>query len=281
MNKQGASEVDASGAEKQGGSGGFLEEDEEFLEAFASFIALCVRNAVLFEQHERHQDEMRLMLRCSVLTSGMRNASEMVDLFQKEIPVILRCEACRILVHSGATLHVRDKGVYRDLPYCQGGACGVVGEVLSGNLPHYITQGEGEGEGEVFEDTEHFLREYDNSWGLSKVTASIIIPLLFDADVIGVVQVVNKNACTPSEEIMYGASAFSLEDVGLLKEVGAVVGVHLAQQHSRDQNGSPEKRAKPLLPSNTSTNSILTVSKLDFLLTPRHSSVFSFPRQAF
>eukprot|EP01062_Namystynia_karyoxenos_P044037 TRINITY_DN3230_c0_g2_i3.p1 TRINITY_DN3230_c0_g2~~TRINITY_DN3230_c0_g2_i3.p1 ORF type:complete len:1167 (+),score=357.14 TRINITY_DN3230_c0_g2_i3:118-3618(+) len=234
----------------------FSKDDEQYLQSFASFVAVTIRNAMLHEQNNVQQEHGRLLVRLSVVSAAARGYDELVQLLQREIPAALNCEACQLFVQvSRRVLDVFTAEGRRELRLGQGEVtdCGLVGEVVLGKLSSYRTStGSTQCENHNMFADPRFNAAIDNAPRLPKIEQCLILPLTYDDHIVGALQVFNKRP-SEAQTIMRGASArqgcvyFDRRDETFLMEIARVVAVHLCCQHR--VRGTTAGSATPLLPA--------------------------------
>eukprot|EP00756_Hemistasia_phaeocysticola_P027977 Hpha_TRINITY_DN16149_c1_g2::TRINITY_DN16149_c1_g2_i1::g.3359::m.3359 len=229
-------EEDAANALKLGLSAAivpFSKEDEEYLQSFASFVAITVRNVILYQENRRQREQGALLLKVSMISASTNTAKEMLSVVMAEIPKLLCCDACNMYLIEGDTLSfVSADGSSQGVPNK-----GVVAGVVNGSIQSF--------NGDITA-----RQDYDaGSDGCSKtpVRNCVIAALRHDKRVLGAIQVVNKHvhAAQDSKDQISPLEAeegsFTADDESFLAEVADVIAIHLQVHYNMKGKESPNR----------------------------------------
>eukprot|EP01064_Diplonema_japonicum_P024081 TRINITY_DN34560_c0_g1_i1.p1 TRINITY_DN34560_c0_g1~~TRINITY_DN34560_c0_g1_i1.p1 ORF type:complete len:553 (+),score=69.32 TRINITY_DN34560_c0_g1_i1:719-2377(+) len=251
----------------------FSSEDVEYLQAFSAFIAITLRNTRLFERDQQRHETLRLLLRVSVMSTRAENYVALIQLFENEIPEVIGCEACSILLKYGeqrGLLYVSQTGDVLEVPIQLPG--GIAPAIAMNNCEKYCTA-----PGVCFKDEPVYVETCDNTAGLVDPQSSLIIQLKLDDNIIGVLQVINK-IVKPHEASVYRKprsdsaltfGPFTPADEAVLKEVAIMASVTLAEQYRRDSSSRPSHGTIPSSVNFLTSPSADSFASLDFFKTPR------------
>eukprot|EP01065_Artemidia_motanka_P025279 TRINITY_DN3027_c0_g1_i1.p1 TRINITY_DN3027_c0_g1~~TRINITY_DN3027_c0_g1_i1.p1 ORF type:complete len:1114 (+),score=336.58 TRINITY_DN3027_c0_g1_i1:145-3486(+) len=230
-------ESDITQEDQQGDPVPFSREDEEYLLSFASFVAVTIRNVMLYEQNNEQQERTQMLLRLSVVSAKAATYADLVLHLQREIPAGIDCECCQIFVQtSRKVLRVWTDEGERELVLGEGDLAdswGIVGRVVMGIVPKYSSTGM-QSEGNVFRDPNCNV-VIDNVPKVAAMHTCVAIPLRYDDHIVGVIQVINKNKATTHKGLVRPDGAdqtrFNKQDETFLGEIARVCAVHLCCQY--------------------------------------------------
>eukprot|EP01062_Namystynia_karyoxenos_P044035 TRINITY_DN3230_c0_g2_i1.p1 TRINITY_DN3230_c0_g2~~TRINITY_DN3230_c0_g2_i1.p1 ORF type:complete len:1144 (+),score=380.84 TRINITY_DN3230_c0_g2_i1:118-3549(+) len=224
----------------------FSQTDEEYLMSFASFVAVTIRNVMLYQQNLRHKERGSLLLRISMVSATAASHRDLAMLLQREIPSSLGCACCTVFVlESQSVLHTwTNEGQLQEIALASGSLAsskGITGSVLAGEIPHYnsVTS-----EGGMGPDP-RYNPAIDNVTGVPQIHSCLIAPLADGGRIVGAVQLINKlgdPTLSMRAQETPADSVFESYDEDFLREICAVAAVHVTSQfHQGKQKAGGEK----------------------------------------
>ncbi|KAJ9444647.1 Dual 3prime [Diplonema papillatum] len=224
-------------------------QDQVYLQAFASFLALSVRNFQLHDADRQKRDMLRLLLRMSLFSGTVGSLTEMIVLFQDQIPLIANCEACQLFLttesedkHVSLMTVAKGETVVVELDASEPESLGLVGRVACNVIKRHNTTEQGV-RNPLFRDPS-YRDDIDNKMGCAVQNTSLIVQLLNGETVLGVLQVVNKrgNGAFAGRGAADAFPMFDQADIDMLTQVAVVAAAIVLQQRDRELTQSKQSK---------------------------------------